>query len=287
MTITDMPVTEVIEPGVYDMDADTYHARPELSSSGARRLLPPSCPALFEHERTRTRAPKKIFDVGHAAHMLVLGEGPAIRLIDADDWRTKAAKTARDAAYADGAVPLLPIDYEQVQAMADAIRVHPAASALLMPDTGRPERSLFWIDPRTGMRLRARLDWLPNACGARMIVPDYKTCAKGDLVSIGRSIYTYGYHQQASWYLDAVRALGLAGDDAVFVLICQEKTAPYLVTVVQVDAMALLIGADRNRRAIDRFAECTACGRWPGYSDEIELLGVPAWAENEYMREMS
>src|SRR5258708_26204894 len=45
--------------GVYGIPADAYHADPieggSLSSSGARRLLPPGCPALFRQDRKSTR----------------------------------------------------------------------------------------------------------------------------------------------------------------------------------------------------------------------------------------
>jgi hypothetical protein len=46
-----------MEPGIYEMSADEYHARPELSSSGARKLLPPHTPAQFAYERRHPQAP--------------------------------------------------------------------------------------------------------------------------------------------------------------------------------------------------------------------------------------
>jgi hypothetical protein len=45
----------ITEPGVYDIAEDHYHADPvpggSLSNSGAKKLLPPSCPAKFAYER--------------------------------------------------------------------------------------------------------------------------------------------------------------------------------------------------------------------------------------------
>jgi hypothetical protein len=30
------------------------------------------------------------------------------------------------------------------------------------------------------------------------------------------------------------------------------------------------------------FKACTETGRWPGYTDDIALLGLPSWVEREY-----
>ncbi|MFF3730436.1 PD-(D/E)XK nuclease-like domain-containing protein [Streptomyces sp. NPDC002476] len=269
-----------IAPGIYpSLPIDVYHAdRWSLSSSGARKLLAPSCPALFRYEQDHPQPPKRTFDMGNAAHRLVLGDGPDLVAVEADDWRTKAAREERDAIRADGGVPLLAAEYDQVQAMADAIRRHPVASALFAPDSGRPEVSVFWTDGPTGITRRARFDWLPHPRSGRLIIGDYKTCRSAEPSALARAVDEYGYHCQDDWYRAAARAAGLA-DDPAMVFVCQEKTAPYLVTVVELDATARRIGAARNRRAIDLFARCTETGHWPGYSDDITYLSLPVWAE--------
>ena len=273
----------ITEPGIYQITNDEYHADPvpggSLSSSGARKLLPPSCPALFRHEQDTEQAPKKVFDLGNAAHKLVLGEGPDLVRIDATEWRTGAAKAEVAAVRDTGGVPLKPAEYEQVHAMADALRRHPVAAALFDPARGKPEQSLFWRDPPTGVTRRARLDWLPAPRAGRLIIPDYKTCRSAEPAALAKAVHDYGYHCQADWYRTGARALDLADEHAAFVFVCQEKTAPYLVTVFEPDAAALRIGAAKNRRAIQVYAECTATGHWPGYSDDVVPLSLPVWAE--------
>lgn len=285
------PLT-ITRPGVYDIPAEDYHRDPvpggSLSSSGARRLLPPSCPALFRYEQDNPPEPKKTFEIGTAAHRLVLGIGPELVLVDADRWDTKEIKAEVAKIRERGDVPLKRAEYEQVHAMADALRAHPSASALFAPGTGFPEQSLFWRDRPSGVKRRARLDWLPAFNdGRRMVLPDYKSCKSAEPEAFNRAMDNYGYHQQAAWYLDAVRALGLAGDDAVFVFVAQEKTPPYLVTVIQPDAMAMRIARDRNRQAIQTYADCVASGRWPGYADEIVLGSLPTWTVNRYLEEIA
>lgn len=279
-------MTTITEPGVYDIPNDVYHADPvpagSLSSSGARKLLPPSCPAKFKYERDHGQAPTDTFDFGHAAHGLALGDGPDLVKVDAGDWRTKAAQEQREAARAEGKVALLAADYAAVHAMADALRDHPIASRLFT--NGKPEQSLFWIDEDDDVWRRARLDWLPQGSGGRLIIPDYKSTRSAAPDAISKHLADYSYHGQAAWYLDAVHALGLA-EDAAFVFVFQEKAPPYLVTVAEPDPMALRIGREQNRRAIEVFAECQATDTWPGYSTDIELIGLPAWVENRYLRE--
>lgn len=282
--------TVVTEPGVYDMDAADYLADPvpdgSLSSSGARMLLPPSCPALFRWAQDNPPETKTHFDVGHAAHKLVLGEGPDLVRVDVDERRGKAWTEPADEARAQGKTPLPRGDYATVHAMAAALHAHPVASALFDPERGgKAEQSLFWRDPEHGVWRRARLDWLPAATEAgRIIVPDYKTCRCAEPSALGKAMANYGYASQAAWYVDTVRALELA-DDVPFVFVFQEKTPPYLVTVAEPDATAIRVGRRKNHRALEVYAECAAANTWPGYTDDVELISLPPWADAAYRQE--
>lgn len=276
----------ITEPGMYDAIAnDDYHADPvdggSLSFSGAKKLLPPYCPAIYRYEREHP-VYKDTFDFGSAAHHLVLGDDTVkIAIIDADSWRTNAAKEQKEQARAEGKVPLLQKDWAVVEAMAKALLEHPWASQLLHPDSGVAEQSMFWQDDRTGVWRRGRLDWLPHTNGSRLIVPDYKTAASADPESFAKSAANYGYHQQKAWYEDGLAALGYP--DPVLVFIAQEKEPPYLVSVVELDTNATTIGHHLNREAVDLYATCTATDTWPGYTDtDVALVGLPGWYENRF-----
>lgn len=271
--------TLITEPGVYDIPVEQYHRDPveggSLSCSGSRKLIPPSCPAKFRYAQDHPgedHAPH--FDVGSAAHTAVLGEGAEIVVIDAPDWRTKAAKEQRDAAYAAGKTPLLAGDYEVVEAMAAALREHPIAGRMFVPGKGKPEQTLVWRDERTGIMRRALLDWLPDT---GRIFADYKSARSAYPEDFRGPADKYGYAQQASWYLDGVQALGLAGDDAAFVFVVQEKEPPYVVSVIELDSLSLRIGNQRNRAALSIFQHCTETGVWPGYGDDVALVSLPNW----------
>ena len=271
----------ITEPGIYQMTNEEYHAdRGSLSSSGARMLLPPSCPALFRHAQDTPQEPKKTFELGSAAHKLVLGEGPDLIRVDADKWTTAAVKAEVAAIRDEGGIPLKPVEYQQVHDMADALRRHPVASMLFDPARGKPEQSLFWRDRPTGIMRRARFDWLPDSRSGRLIIPDYKTAADASDDAMQRDIAKYGYNQQADWYEEAARALGLGGQDAELLLIVQEKKAPFLINVIGIEFGSRIIGGAKNRAAINTFAECMSTGNWPGYGDEPNYLALPGYAEN-------
>lgn len=265
-----------------DLSNESYHAdKTSLSSSGARKLLPPSCPAKFRYEQDNPPAPTKTFDYGNAAHKKVLGNGPELVVIEHDTWNTKEAKTDVANVRARGAIPLKQHEMDMVDAMAAAIRQHPLAAALLDPAYGAPEQSGFWIDGPTGIRRRVRFDWLPSVQHGRLIIPDFKTAADASDDAMQKDIAKYGYNCQAAWYEEAAQALELGGADAEMLLIVQEKKAPYLVNVIGLDFYAREIGRAKNRVAIETFAECQSTGYWPGYSDnEPNYLPLPGWQEN-------
>lgn len=282
--------TIVTEPGVHAISAEDYFRDPvpggSLSNSEAKHLMPPDvCPARFRWEKDHKRPAKRVFEIGTAAHALVLGVGPVLVEIEADSWRTRKANEDAEDARTDGAVPLLTHEYRMVQDMAAALRAHPVASALFAEGSGMPEQSLFWRDAPTGVARRARLDWLPVIGDRRLIIGDYKTCNSVAKDALSKAMNSYGYHTQAATYIEGVRTLGI-DDKPGFVNVYQEKTPPYLVRIVEPDALALTIARDRIRAALELYAKCEADGEWPAFP-EPELIGLPAWVENEYLREAS
>lgn len=271
-----MPDVASHPPGVFDVPEAEYRADPALSCSEARKIL--SAPARYLYDRAAGEQHADHFDFGKAAHTTILGVGAPVAVLDFDDWRTKDARQAKADAYEAGLIPVLASAWTSVEAMAAAVRAHPIASRLINPERGTAERSLFWSDERTGLPLRARLDWCPHkADGRRLVVVDLKsTPATADPRSFGKSAASFAYHQQAAWYLDGVRRL--IADDAAFVFVVVEKSPPHLVNVIELDGEALAIGRDRNRRAIDVWAACLERDEWPGYPMEIASASLPRWA---------
>ncbi|MGC5534297.1 PD-(D/E)XK nuclease-like domain-containing protein [Streptomyces sp. SR-10] len=281
----------VAAPVVIDgMTAEAYHAdRNSISSTGLRKILAPGCPAQLRYDLDHPQPHKKEFDLGHAAHLLVLGEGPELEVIDAPDWKKVATRELRDLAYAEGKVPLLTKDHDMVQAMAAAIRQHPLAGPLFTPGTGVAEQSIFWTDPATGVRCRIRPDWLKQLPGLALCV-DYKTIKSADPDTVSKAIRDHAYHQQDALYTDGIWA-ALQPEDVRFIFVFQSKTAPYLITVRELADQDRDIGRARNERALRIFAECQATGNWPDWTGpvtDIPTISMPTWAvlneTEEYLR---
>jgi len=267
-----------------DLPHTDYLKMPALSVSGMKQLLPPSCPALFKHYRENRRPEKHAYDIGHVAHGLILGDGPEVVIVDAGDWRTKYARELRENAYAEGKVPVLLSEYEQCAAMAASVRSNPTAADLLAD--GKPEQTLTWTDS-TGVPMRARVDWLPNARpGRRFTAVDLKTTGgSAHPTEFARAAAKFNYCMQARHYLDGIKACGL-DDDPAFVLVVVETSAPYLVSLVQFTDEDLQIGAEKIAAAVQIYRGCIESGSWPGYGEEIATIEMPAWYRMDHERDV-
>lgn len=269
--------------GVYRLSADAYHddcaPGPSLSSSGARTLIE-ECPAAFWWNSYLNPAyqpeQKKSFDLGHAAHTALLEPDSwreRVVVIEAADYRTKAAQEARDGAWAEGKVPLLPEHRDTIFAMRDALLAHPLAARAW--ENGWAEPSFVWQDTETKAWLKCRPDFLPDH---RRWIIDYKTTTSAHPRHFARRTAEHGYFQQAAWYIDGIGAVtGESPKEWFFVV--QETKPPYLVSVFKLDQRAIDFGAAMNRRAIDLFAECVATGKWPGYAETATIVSLPSWVE--------
>lgn len=273
-----------MKPGIYrDVEENAYHAgtdEPSLSVSGAKVLI--DCPARYHYQQSH-RPQKREYDFGHAAHAKVLGVGLEIVAIPDDTLSatgstgTKAAREFIDQARVDGKVPMKATELAVVDAMASAIESH--ADAVRLLSTGTPEMSFYWRCEETRVLCRGRADWV-TTMGDRPVIVDYKTTTNASPDAFRWDAGKYGYHQQDAWYREGLTTL--TGDAHAFVFIVQEKTAPYLVSVVELDDEARRIGHENNLTARRMFAEYTTTGTWPGFPG-ITRVAVP----NARIKEMT
>jgi len=282
----------VERPGIYEMPAADYHAdpcpAPSLSSSIARDLLSysaqhawwahPRLNPAYEHEDSER------FDLGRAAHAYLLEGESGFVIIEAPDWRTKAAKDARDAARLAGKIPLLADRWSDVQGMAlAATRQLDAHEDTPRPLAGgKPEQTLVWQED--GLWCRARLDWLHD--GLR-VIDDYKTTeASANPDAFTRTLFNLGYDVQCAFYVRGLRALtGIA--NLTFRFVVQESFAPYALSVIGLCPEAHEIGQRKVDYAIRLWRECLARNVWPGYSTATCYADVPPWEAARWLeREM-
>lgn len=271
----------ITAPGVYDIEEARYHADDALAPSlgqslsvhGALQLLDRS-PLAFKWNRDHPEERKQsaTFDFGRAAHAMILGEGAEIRPIAADDYKTTAAREARDEAYADGAIPVLPAQREQLEQMRASVLSHPIAGSVFT--RGKPEQSLYWVDDIEGVTCRARVDWThPRA------LVDLKTAVDVSDDGYPSAAARYGYYEQAAWYMRGW--LAVTGEALPFLHIVVENSPPYVVRVLRLDdPNALEWATRRNEAALRLYARCVSMDEWPGPDADaggMSTLSLPRW----------
>lgn len=269
-----MSATTALTGLVYDMDDLTYHARPELSSTGVRRLL--DSPARFQWEMAH-RVERRAYDVGHAVHAKVLGAGLAVvaypdeHLTPAGNPSTKAATRAwEDEQRAAGFAPISSADMALVDAMAEAVLAHKGARALL-ERPGHAEVSAFATDPETGVACRARFDRLNE----RESVDLKTTSGSASQPGFGREAARYGYPVQDAHYTDVLEQI--SGERLPMAFVVVEKRPPHLVAVHYFDEITRMVARDLAAKARATYAECVATDTWPAYGDEPLITQVPGW----------
>lgn len=270
MSLTDAPPTGL----VLDMDEMTYHARPELSSTGVRKIL--DSPARFQWETTH-RTESVAYDVGHAVHGKVLGVGspvvpyPDEHLTPLGKPSTKAATVAWvDEQRAAGLVPIARADAELIDAMAEALLTHKAARKIL-EQPGHSEVSAFATDPDTGVACRARIDRLCPTVAA-----DVKTTTgSASPHGFGREAAKYGYPIQDAHYTDTLS--WITGERLPMAFVVVEKSRPHLVAVHYFDEITRMVAREMAAKARATYADCLATDSWPGHSDDPYITQVPGW----------
>jgi hypothetical protein len=174
-------------------------------------------------------------------------------------------------------------DRETAEAQRVAIYQVPALADLL--SSGRPEMSAFWVDKQTGLRCRARPDWMHMVSDKRAVVLDIKTVADLTPDYVARSVAKYGYHRQAAHYSNGVRACGIEVQEFVFGFV--SASYPFLAAAFVLDDESLQQGQDEVAELLERFAECKRSAHWPAFGDGCQLIGLPAYARRSGELEVS
>lgn len=277
------------EPGFHSIAADLYHAdpcpAPSLSGSIAIPLVTRSPRhAWYRHTRLNPDAepfePSPQMQFGSVCHRLLLGAGPDIEVIDADDWKTKAAREARDAAAALGRLPILGKD--QLRATQMAAVASAKLNAALGPgwNDGRAELTMTWREGREWCR--GMMDFVSADCS---LVLDYKTTgANARPDEIERHFFDMHYHLKAAFYERGLDVLdpGNIGRRR-FVFLFQETEPPFECSLIMPGEGGMMVGRKQATYAITRWQHCMAANEWPGYVNTIHRAAMPSWAEQRWL----
>jgi hypothetical protein len=263
---------------IIDCEPAEYFQLPGFSSSVAKELIARSPLHARCRDDEERRPPTSAMDRGSVVHKLVLGRGADFVPVEASDWRTKAAKEARDAARKEGKIGILVDDLEDARRAADKVTLSLAAAGLVL--RGRSEVAIQWDEelPTGSLLCRGMLDHLIDD-GTSATIIDLKTTANAAPSAVERVAESLGYAIQAAAYTHAVERLRpeLAGR-VRFIFAFVEIDAPFAVNLCAPDGAFRELGATRWRRACEGWAACVATDQWPAYGQGINTLSPPPWA---------
>lgn len=259
----------------YMREGDT----PALSASIAKILLSQSpyhawCahPALNPDYKS---VEKDEFDYGKAAHALFLERTEdGLMVVEADDWRTKAAREMRDAARSSGKTPILA---RQLGKVRDMVR----AADEFMARTPYPElmkRGKAEVPCEIevdGVLLRCKVDWLPTATYADCPVLDFKSTTDASPEAFGRLIPRLGYDIQARMYQ-------LITGRPKFVFLAQEDEPPHACSLHALAPTMEEIADLKIERAIRIWKRCLATNEWPAYETQVHFHDATAYEMTQH-----
>jgi exodeoxyribonuclease VIII len=270
---------------IHDLPDADYHSRPELSSTGARLLLPEfgGSPAKFKYRQGREYH-SAAFDVGKAVHAAVLGVGaeavayPDDVLASNGAASTKAAKDWADSVRFEGKIPMKAADLRPITGMSEAVLKHPTARPIFEVCEYREVSAFASVD---GVQSRARFDALSGETRKGIIAADLKTGDDATKAGFERSVAKWGYDVQNAFYDDVYEASeGRPIDEFYFVAV--ERSAPYEVAVFRLPELWMQMGKAKAAEARRIYQECTDSGTWPGYDTTIQFLDPPTWVVFEH-----
>jgi exodeoxyribonuclease VIII len=263
------------EPGLHaNVANDAYHRWRGASQSRLLTLRDRS-PAHMQWQMEHPEEATPAMRLGAAVHTAVLEPDVFLEQYMCDaggDGRSKVVKERRAKLreeYPDRTF-MRPDDFDTCMAVREAVAAHPIAKALL---DGPTERSAVWVDEESGVVCKARFDQLTNGVPA---LTDLKTTTDASPEAFARAIYKYGYYIQGSHYISGAQELGL--DARFFTIIAVEKAEPYGVAIYHLRDDAIKAGEEELRPLLERWAECEASGRWPGYPEQAVEISLPPWA---------
>jgi hypothetical protein len=288
-------VLKITKPGIYrgvteaDYRADPTPT-PSLTQSAVKILLERSPKhAWTGNQRLNPQFepdddPK--FDVGNAAHRLVLGRGKDFEIVQASDWRSKAAKDAREAAAEQGKIGILQDQFEQAcqmnLALTQQLAKHEDSDAFT---DGDAEVMIAWEE--NGVWFRALIDWLhTDLC----TVDDYKSSGMSMASHVlGMRAEAAGWHIQAAFIERGLDILDPRNAGRrLFRFVGQETAKPHAINVMHMNEYWLTMGRKKVETGAAIWRACIASNNWPAYPRYPVTPEFPGFKEKQWLdRELS
>ena len=257
---------------ILGMPNEEYHAHPAISSSDVKAVAGKS----LAHWKNKLRKPSTAFALGSAVHAMVLEPHLDLVVRGPEDRRGNKWKEASLAAELDGKILLTEADFNQAEAMADALKANAVLAAWQRTSGYVAEASFFAKDEYSGIGIKCRPDGFIPALG---MVFDIKTTTDASPEGFPREVAKYGYDLQAAFYLRCLRAAGMFAHSFAFV--CIEKEPPYAVCIHALEPEYLTSADVRVSMTLEKIANAEATGDFTTGWPVINHIPLPRWRAEE------
>lgn len=261
----------------YGLTDAKYRAVSAVSNSMLSRFAA-ATPRHFKEAKEFKGSPES--ELGIAVHSLYLTpELFKYEYVQAQvvDRRTKDGKEAHALFLAthEGKRVLPHYDYQRCEAIVSELAQHKELGRLR--DGCESEVSIFWRDNLSGLSCKGRLDLYSQKAAH---VFDLKTTSKlATERDFQRAVVQRGYHRQAAFYIDGLRAIGAPAKDFYFIV--AETEAPYAVALFKMDEAFIEYGRQQVRGLLQQYAICQQSNYWPSYPTEVQMLRCPPWLKTD------
>jgi hypothetical protein len=225
------------------------------------------CPAYAQYRALNREDSSAAMGMGTAFHTALMEPDKwveSVCVLEHEDYRSKAAKEARDAAIDAGRVPLKRSEAIEVLAMVRAVRFNPDAAALLKVPA--MIEATFISDQR-----KARPDFLAEDGS---FILDVKTCPDANPRAFERHAADQRYFMQAAFHRGVVaKIIGKKPRRHFFLAV--ERSAPYLSSVCELDQEAIKQGEILCDMAAEEWLKGRETGFYAGYKQSP--ISLPKW----------
>ena len=261
------------KPGVYpDIPFALYREWPYVNNSSLTYAVKSA--AHYRHAidtRRDNDTPSKRF--GRLVDAVASGDLSSVVVFDGPEWQNMKAQYSRPTQTREwehragklrakyGVTDVFTGDeFVAAKAVWQCILDDPSAAELVT--SAQRQVSLVWDDPATGIRCKARLDFL-TAAG----IVDLKT--SWDVSQFRGSIVRFGYHRQMAFYRRGLALVG-GGELVRTYLIAAETKVPYGCQWAPLSQRAIERGEEELDVALTRIARALDADRWDNYSSPVE-----------------
>lgn len=276
-------INHVIDSGIYDISNDDYHTHHAISRSAIMEFK--KSPKHYWYKYLSGKyvrpnpTPALIF--GSAAHTFMIEyhafferyaikheKLPKLKNVGKEAYDTAKSNQKNFIESSKNKYILSQEDFSKLIEMKNEIFENTTLSSLI--SNAQYEKSIFWIDPDTGIECKCRPDILHDN-----FVIDYKTCLEASKREFQRACFNSGYYIQMAMIKEGLKhALGTTMED--FIFIAQEKSAPYLTAIYTLDELAIQRGIEEFKDILVKIKKCREENNYSGY--EIQNLTLPAYA---------